>query len=220
MTIKFKLGRKTIKRDLPTKWSEVTFETFCSIAEAKDDIDVLAIITGLDRETLRKARIKNLDTILAMLAFLKTPCPQNLPEKILGYPVHKDLSFETIGQYEDLRSDLNEHKDSSGMDQVKRYPLYCAIYACPQEYGEYDWERAEAMSKWFWKAPAGEVLAVGNFTLAKLTGLKLGIKTDFRIRLSPLKRLTLAFRLWLLRLGFMVRSFTWRKKQATKEANY
>jgi len=220
MKFSFKLGKETITRELPTRWEEVTFKMFCDVAEAKDDIDILAIVTGLDRESLRKVKILNLDTIMAAMSFLKSPCPQSLPKTILGYKVSKDLSYETTGQYEDLRNDLNANKDASGIDQIKRYPLYCAIYCCPQEYGEYDWEKAEWMSKWFWNAPAGEVLAVGNFTLAKLTALKLGIKVDFHPRISLRKRLTLAFRILLMRLGFTARSYTWKAKQGTGEKNY
>lgn len=211
-------GVKTIK-SIPTRWSEITFEMFLKLDGCKDDAHIFALFTGISVETIRKVKIKNVDSVLALLSFLRTnPDPTPIPDEILGYPIPKDLAFETIGQYEDLKDSLKTERN--GIDKLRQYPLYCAVYACSHKHGEYDWQKAEAMAHEFLKAPAVEVLAIGNFTLAKLIALMKGTTPDFLMQAVHRKKSRPVLRGWHSSLASIRRFFTWRPKRHIGATNF
>ena len=113
--------------------------------------------------------------------------------------------MDTVEQYEDLKQSLRESKDFEPKQQLEQYALYCAIYACRQEFGDYDIKKAESMVKYFYNAPAMEVLAVGNFTLLKLIGLKRRTSGFSPKPSTRLKRWRLALTGWLKLMAFSLR---------------
>lgn len=203
--------------EIPTGWTgetPVTFDQLQRVTKAGDDFaEILSVFTKTPADTLRKALIINLDLVIAAFGFLKTPIVPIIPDKILGYDLPKDLGFETIGQFADAKTALEENKG------LEAYPLLCAIYACKAKHGEYDWKKAEAMKEEFLHAPAVEVLAIGNFTLLKLTALMKSTGRPSRTGSTPMKRFKLALRGWLARTGFTVRYYIWKKKQDLKGLN-
>jgi len=219
ITITFELNGKQV-RQLPTSWPEVTFKTFLKITDAGDDVSkILSALVDIDAKTLRAAKIYNLDTVLDVVSFLNNPAPQELPDKILGYSIPKDLGFETIGQLEDLKDEVSKFKKEKVKTVLSKYPLFCAIYACSAKHGEYDWKKAEAMADEFLEAPAQEVLAVGNFTLVKLTALKLGIAHKAQKPTIPPAKFWRVIRAWIARLGFTTRFFIWKARHLSPEKN-
>lgn len=213
--VTFSFKKEKITKPIPTRWSEVDFETFLKLLDCGSDYaKVMDAITGIPKDVIVRAKIANLETLINLLSFLNTAPPTTIPETIMGYKIPSDLAFQSIGQYEDLKNDYAAR--TSKEDILRQYPLYCAIYACD----EYDWEKAELLAPIFLKAPAGEVLAVGNFTLMKLTALMKGIKVDSLIRNIRRRSLKLALRILLKRLGSMLRFYTWRKKPATRDTSY
>jgi len=213
MNIELELNGVKITRKIPTSWAgpdAVTFGQFIDIEPLQQDkVKVLAYFLGMDNVTLRKARITGLEAILLALGFLNTQPDLSIPEKIMGHPVPKDLAFETIGQYADLRDDLKNTQGMSGLERLKRYPLYCATYACKP----YDWQKAEEMKEKFMNAPAGEVLAIGHFTLVKLIGLSAPTKPTSPTPPTRLKKLRQGLTVWVRNTGFMARYYIWRGKQ-------
>lgn len=214
MNIELELNGVKITRKIPISWAgpdAVTFGQFIDLEPLQQDkVKVLAYFLGMDDATLRKARITGLDAILLALDFLSTQPELSIPEKIMGHSMPKDLAFETIGQYADLRDDLKNTQDMTGLDRLKRYPLYCATYACRP----YDWQKAEAMKEEFMNAPAAEVLAIGHFTLLKLIGLSVPTKPTSQTLRTRLKKLKQVLSVWARNTGFMVRYYIWRGKQA------
>jgi hypothetical protein len=211
--IKITISSLTYEKDIPTSWDEVTYRQFLEMYDCGEDYaKLISLFTGIEVEKLRKAKIFNFDKVLEILQFLSTKPADAVPPKILKYTIPKNLEFETIGQFEDLKKEIENSKSLSPFEQMQRYPLYCATYACSQEFGEYDWRHAERIAPYFLNAPALEVLAVGNFTLVKLIGLKFSIKTDFQRPLTPLQRWTLVFRLWVKRMVSSVHWFIWKRK--------
>src|SRR3989304_979318 len=191
------INGEKVKRELPTRYEEVQFKYFLLIANSpKDTNSILSILTGIDVEIIKKAKIKNVDDIILALSFFNHDSELKLPETILGYNVPNDLGFECTAQYEDLKLHINEcrKKKLTDLELLSFYPLYCAIYACSQKYDSYDWQKAEYLANEFMSAPATEVLAIGNFTLVKLIGLSLGIKSDVHKRLTRRQSWMLAFR--------------------------
>lgn len=214
MDIQLELNGVKITRKIPIGWAgpdAVTFGQFLDLESMQQDkVKVLAYFLGMDDATLRRAKITGLEAVLLALGFLGTQPELIIPEKIMGYAVPKDLAMESIGQYADLRDDLKLTQDLTGIDRLKRYPLYCATYACRP----YDWKKAEAMQAEFMNAPAAEVLAIGHFTLLKLIGLSAPTKPTSPTLRTRLKKAKRAFRVWLRNTGFMVRYYIWRGKQA------
>lgn len=220
MRIEITINGKTEYREIPTKWEQVTFKTFLALTESGDNsVKILSALTGIDPEVIRKARIKNLDEILLILSFLKSDPPVIIPKSVLGYEVPKDLGFETIGQYEDLREYLKNTKELSKKELLEKYTLLCAVYACKGKHGEYDWKKSEEMANEFLEAPAPEVLSIGNFTYLKLIGLSKPVAPNSRNRNTLMKKFKLVLTAYRLRLAFMVHSFTWKKKPAISETS-
>lgn len=211
MIIQITLNGVKTSRDIPVSWSEVTFRQFIALQECNDDfVKVMALFTGIEPDIIRKALIDNLESLILALGFLQNDPGQIKPKSILDYELPKDLGFESIAQFEDVKETLKKAKDMSVLDHLKLYPLYCSIYACKP----YDWLKAEELSDKFFDAPCQEVLGVGNFTLAKLIGLKLSTGREYQKRNILLKKFRLALTAYRLHLGFMVRSFFSKKKQA------
>jgi hypothetical protein len=221
MNIVIKPSIGYINKFFPTRWDEVPFHQFLDIDDCGDDyVKLFALFTGLEEEVVRKASIEKLDDVIEMLGFLKTKVPTPLPKTICGYTIPKDLGFETVGQFSDLREDLKNSNNLTPRQTIEKYTLYCAIYACKEKFGEYDWKKAESMRDEFMNAPVTEVLAVGNFTLLKLIALKNNTRPNFQPRhtlRTKLKRAFLAFR---LRTAFMALSFISKLRQPTERTNF
>lgn len=212
-----------VSHELPTTWAEVKFKHFLAVARSpKDTTAILSVLTGIEYETLKKAKIANVDDIILAISFFNQDAELKVPEKILSYTVPKDLGFECTAQYEDLQLHLKECKDKnvSEVDMLAFYPLYCAIYACSQKHEAYNWQKAEEMAEEFMNAPATEVLAIGNFTLLKLIGLKLGIKKDAPKPVTRLMRWRLVLKSWVMSLVLPVQLYIWKRKHLTKKASY
>lgn len=216
MKIEVTLQGVKVTRDIPTSWDGVTFKQFLEIILMGDDyVQILALFLEIDIETVRKATIKGLDGLIIALGFIHTRPIPVMPRSILKHEIPKDLGFETIAQFEDLKTEL---KGSAGLtpDQhLQKYPLYCAIYACKP----YDWKKSEEMAPQFFNAPCQEVLGIGNFTLAKLIGLKRSTGPSSLKHHTLKRRFMQALTVYRLLLVSTVRSFTWKRKPVINEAN-
>jgi hypothetical protein len=209
MKVELELNGVKTNRDIPLSWNEVTFKQFLELEPmGKDLVKLLAFFMGIEEDVLRRAKITGLDTVLKSLAFLQEKMELSIPKQILGHVIPKDLGFETIGQYADIRDSLKA--EMTPIQRLEKYPLYCAIYACRP----YDWQKAEAMAPEFFNAPAPEVLAIGHFTLLKLIGSSLPTKPSspsLRIRIKKFKQ---DLRIWVRNTAIMARLYIWKKKQA------
>jgi hypothetical protein len=212
-----------VKRDIPEGYHQVKFGQFVEVAKSpKDTNTILSIITGIDVETIKKAKITNIEDVILALAFFNKDAELKVPDTCLGYKIPKDLGFECVAQYEDLQLHLNEcrEKKVTDVELMASYPLYCAVYACSQKYGTYDWAKVEEMAPEFMNAPATEVLAIGNFTLLKLIGLKLGIKNNAPKPPIQVKRWKLVLKAWVMSLVLPVRLRIWKRRHLTKKVSY
>lgn len=213
MKIQIAHNKLRYDRNFPTCWDQVNYGQFLDLADCvTDEVKIFTVFTGIPAEIIKKAKITGLDSVIAVLGFLRTPPVQIMPKTILGYPLPADLGFETLDQYTDLKDDLDKSGELKGKDALVKYPLYCAIYACKAKYGEYDWKLAESMADEFLKAPAPEVLAIGNFTLAKLIGLNLNIDPASRKKITRMRRYRLVLKAWVQNMATTVRSNLWPKR--------
>lgn len=204
-------------KNIPTHWGEVTFRQFIDLYEiGADDIGVLSYFFKIDKDTLRKATIKNLDDVIHAIQFLRKDIDvKTIPSHILGYELPKDLEFESVGQYEDLKAEISKHKDGKEIDIIKLYPVFVATYAMKP----YDGLKVDKFSEQFWLAPCGEVLAIGNFTLMKLSGLKKPSKITRLLGVIQRTKLAQVIRNWQRNLAFTLRYSSWKHRHNIKETN-
>lgn len=198
---------------LPMIWDQVPFKLFIDLdACGQDIIKVISLFTAIEYDTLRTAKIVDMDSVIEDLGFLNKKPEPVIPKTILGYTVPKDLEFEQVQMYLDLKNYVKEAKELPPLVQLERYALYCAVFACIAKHGKYDWSLAEAMAPEFLQAPCTEVLGIGNFTLMKLIGLNLNIKTTSRKAGSRIMRFRLAFRGFMILMVHRLRSLILKKK--------
>jgi len=224
-TFNVRLGKKIKTVQIPTRWEEVTFRQLLAINECNDDwLKIFGVFLEEPSEAIGNARAETgtLDELLICLSFLTTTeIPKGVPTSILGYDLPKDLGFETIGQYQYIREDVASTATLNANDQIRRYALYCAVYAQPQTNdGEFDFEKAEEMAEQFMNAPAMEVLAVGSFTLLKLIGLSRPINDVSRKEITLTKKLLLVIRAWLIFTVSTVRLWLWRKRLGAQRKSF
>lgn len=218
-TLKFKGETRTV--DIPTRWEEVSFRYFVLLHKAGvfkenakiDWLKVFSIFTELTEEELVSATWVELDNLLVALTFLYSEMPNTLPQTILGYKIPEDIGFETVGQYKYIKDDVEATATLDPVQQLERYTVYVAAYACAQKHGEFSWAKCEEMADEFLEAPAVEVLATANFILLKLIGLSQPIGNGFRKRNTLRRRLKQVTRAWRFYLASEVRLWLWRRKQ-------
>jgi len=202
-------------RSIPTSWDQVTFKNFLEIDKCEQDVvKVIALFLGIDHDTLLKAKLVDMDKVIAVLGFLNSPARPVIPTSICGYPVPKDLAFEEVQQFVDLKKYVSETKGLTGLEQLAKYPLYCAVYACKHRYGRYDFQLAERLQEVFFNAPCTEVLGIGNFTLLRLTGLNLNIAASSLPPSTPWKKFKLVLKTWQNPMAHIQRLFTWKRRLA------
>jgi hypothetical protein len=220
MKVTIALNGKPEVRDIPTSWDQVTFRKFLELDKVTDITKVIALLLDIDHATLLKAKIFDMDKVIAVLGFLNSPAQPFIPTSICGYPVPKDLAFEEVQQFVDLKAYLAETKGKTGIEQLAQYPVYCAVYACKHRYGSYDFKKAELLSEIFFNAPCTEVLGIGNFTLLRLAGLNLNIAASSRPPLTLIQKCKLVLISWRKISVHMQRWFLWRKKLVGQTKNY
>lgn len=97
--------------NLTDSWEKTTLSQYLRIIRMKNDtIELLSIITGLDYDYLKKAKIKGLEKLLYAASFINTaPVVPDKPTKIGGFklPLNAngvfDIQFESLAQFEDMR---------------------------------------------------------------------------------------------------------------------
>lgn len=202
------LNGVSLKKEIPTGWDQVTFLQALRLMKCQTDTQVLSVFTGIEEETLKKATIKNLYTVINAIGFTKIPpSVDKIPDQIRGYEMPKNIEIDEIGRYEDLKLEAAKiQKDD--IDSIEAYAMFCAIYAAKP----YDYETAKGLKDYFMNAPCEEVMAIGNFTVMKLIELNNpGLQGSQKLP-SRLKNWKLATSAWLTRLAFTVRYYSWKRK--------
>jgi len=216
MKITITLNGVKVEKELPTGWGGVTFAEFIQLAKCQTVTDKLSVFTGIDVETLKKAKINNLYQIISLLSFTETkPEVDKIPKAIAGYLMPANIETDEIGRFEDLKLEAAKINQDE-LETVSAYAMFCAIYATE----EYDYKEAEKLKDVFMKAPCQEVVAIGNFTLLRLIELNNPGLLKHQSQSSRLKKLRLVMIGWLSRLAFTVRYYSWRRKLRLIEKSF
>ena len=206
-----------VTKQIPIRYSELTFGKHVELAFCDPDpVKVLALLVDIDAELLRKVKIANLEEVLAALSFLDQPMSLPIPKEILGYKIPKDLKFESMNRYADIQTIASSFsRETFGKEDLKKYAEIVSIYAMPN-YEDATEQAKQDFIQQFFNAPCEEVMAVGNFTLVKLTALKLNMPSNFQNRGTLISRLLLGFKAWRSRMAFSSRYAGWRRKLRTE----
>lgn len=187
----FTINKKKI--EVTSSWDAMDFAQYLRVLKMKDGFDKISIITGIDSEVLKKAKIKGLNKILYAAQFLDTaPVFPEKPLQIGKYKLplnHKgifDIQFESLEQFEDMRQVFSKLKPiQEGPDILDRiyahteaYATYCAIYLQKIRDGEYDGDKALKMVPEVMTYPASDVIVAGGFFFVKLQSLSIGIQSS------------------------------------------
>lgn len=202
--MRFILNGKTI--EVTDSWDKMTFAQHLQVFKMKDIYDKISIITGIDRETLKKSRIKGLNKILYAARFLdETPQFPEKPTKIGPYklPLNSkgifDIQFESLEQFEDMRQVFSKLKPfpQEGeqcidiLDRIhahtEAYATYCAIYLQKIRDNEYDGDKALKIVPEVMGYPSSEVVTAGGFFFVRLQSLSTGIQSNSR-SIAPARR--------------------------------
>lgn len=198
---------------IATSWDEISFRKLCAIINHRNDsLKVLAILLGMPDVDLSKAKITGLEKIIPKLSFLSVE-PETLieigkePNRLGPYRFPKDVTFETIGQYQEVLQEINKLAQTNDLSlQTEGLAFYCAVYCQPLNEigGEYDSGRARLLTKAFMDLPCLEVLAAGYFFQIKCMSIQSGLSMNFLKRNIQRKKNRLVFGSFLRRSGFML----------------
>lgn len=172
-------------------WLKCNFTQYLRIVKLKDDnIELISILTGLEYDYLKKAKITGLESILVASQFINTP-PEfgSNPTKIGKYklPLNRngefDIQFESLAQFEDMRVVIQSVKlDENGRFDIhsltESYAKYCALYLQKIRDGEYDGDKALAMIPEVNLMPAIDVITAGSFFFVRLMRLSIGTQSN------------------------------------------
>lgn len=210
MKIQITLNGIKTEKDIPISYEQINFRTFLKLIPCgADPVKILSVLIGIDEDILQRSKIENLSNVIQALSFVNTEPQYILPKKVLGYIIPVDLEMETFAQYGDIQKELAT--STSHIETIEKYPLLIATY-CVDYTKENAWKEAEKLAPKFLDLPCMEVMAIGNFTLVKLTALKQNIKPHFRRAVTLPSKLKLAMTVWLKRLAFIIRFYSWSRK--------
>lgn len=168
--------------NITDSWDKTTLSQYLRILKLNNDtVELISIITGLDYEYLKKAKIIGLEKLLYASRFIEIiPKLSENVEKIGGFklPLNAsgvfDVQFETLAQFEDMRTIMAETDVKEAYKLTESYAKYCAIYCQKLRDGEYDYDKAMKMVPEIHTYPSFEVIMAGSFFLTKLWSLLSG----------------------------------------------
>lgn len=205
-----------IQKQLPGSWDDVTFGQGLKLMKCKDTADTLAVFLDVKAETIKTAKIVNLEEVIKRIAFLETKMPEIMPKSINGYLLPKNLEFNSICRFEDVKSLVQKvlpakEGDPLTPEQLQNYADIVGIYTMPNYENASQPER-DQFAKQFFNSSCGEVMAIGNFTLVRFFELKIPGFGSFQKVNTLMRKLKLVLKSYLARLVFSLRFYTWRKR--------
>jgi hypothetical protein len=185
------------KYQIPTRWEDVTYAQYVALITLPFTIKhQISLFTGIPIDTLENAELKNLEKISIALAFL-TVSPKTVdskPTPMIGpYVPPKDVTLQSVGQFEDLRALLmkvppdlatQEHQ----MQLADLYLEACAIYITKVKFSKYDNNKVPEVKEELKNYSCVEILQMGGFFLGKLANLSRGITTRSQSIFQRLKK--------------------------------
>ena len=166
------------KHQIPTAWGDVTYGQYVALLTLPNSLlHQTHLFTGIPLETLAKAELKNLEKIALALSFLNiSPKVEPGPKNIDKYYVPKDVTLESLGQFEDLRGLIM--KKPEDLSTVENNLLWadlcleaCAIYCQKLRDGSYDSTKVPGMKEELKGYSCMPIIQTGAFFFGKLLSI-------------------------------------------------
>lgn len=184
------------KHNIPTSWADVTYSQYIAILSTTTLLEHINLFTGIGMDILSKAELRNLEKISLALSFMSfAPKFESQPTKMVGpYVLPKDITINTVGQFEDLRGLLKQvpKELTTKEDQLLLSDLYltaCAIYTQKVRDGSYDYNKAIEIKEQLKNYSCVEVMQTGAFFLCRPWNLSQPTTTRYLNILPRLRKL-------------------------------
>lgn len=174
--ITFKINKD--RYDFPTCWSDVTFRQYVALIHTSTLTDHISVFTGIPRETLEQAELKNLEKISLALSFLSFAPNFERTRMVGNYVLPEDVTIQSTGQFEDLRGLLLKMPKDPMEDPEKIADSYlhaCAIYCQKLKHGKYDPDKVPEVKEELKDYSCSEVIGTGAFFLFRPLNLSKNI---------------------------------------------
>lgn len=204
------------KYKIPTCWDDVTFAQYIDLLSTENKLlEYIHLFTGISRDILYKAELKNLENISLALSFLTIPPVfEAKPTRTLGpYVLPEDITVQSLGQFEDLRGLMKKApaKLESPEDNITMSELYCeacAIYAVRVKYGHYDYSKVTELKEELRRYSCIQVVQTGAFFFFKPHNSSVNMPTRSQSIRQRLKKLIQDFPGFQKTLASLQRSST------------
>lgn len=136
--------------------------------------DHISIFTGIPRETLEAAELKNLEKISLALSFLSIAPKFDRTERVGPYTMPEDVTIKSTGQFENLAALLRKMPKDPMTEPEKFADLClhaCAIYCQKLRDGKFESERVPMVKEELKEYSCGEVIGTGAFFLFRPVNL-------------------------------------------------
>lgn len=188
---------------IETSWDEVSFGKFLKLINVQDYVNILSVLLDEPPEVIKKAEFVGLAPVIKAIQFMQKQAEVDaFPTKLGDYILPKDITYQTVEQFEVLRSEMVKSASVPMQEQTKALAMYAAIYCQPLKGEEFDIEKAQWLAEEFMKYPCREVMSAGSFfrdsLLSTMTGLPMTYLRKSLVQRSR-KRVLSEF---LRRLGF------------------
>jgi hypothetical protein len=192
--ITFKInGTKTA---IPTTWDDVKYIQYLALLTLPNSlIHYIHLFTGIPLETLQKAELKNLESISIALSFLTISLKPEPGALSIGKTyIPKDVTIESLGQFEDLRALCNRRPPD--LSTTENQMLFadccleaCAIYVQKIWDGAYDPTKVPDVKLKLKTESCVEILQTGGFFLSKPLNTSTNIPNRYQRAVQLLKKL-------------------------------
>lgn len=190
--ITFKINKD--RYDFPTCWPDVTYSQYIALIHTSTITDYISVFTGIPRETLETAELKNLEKISLALSFLSFAPSFDRTSMVGPYVLPLDVTIQSTGQFEDLRGLLLKlPKDvKTEPEQFAELCLHaCAVYCQKIKDGKYDWNKTFEVKEELKNYSCAEVIGTGAFFLFRPLNLSKNTTNPYRRFSQRLKNIIL-----------------------------
>jgi hypothetical protein len=192
--------------NIPESWEEVTLEQLLKLNTGiTRSLELISVFTIPEKELSNIKDLKLIEEIEQCLTFftdiegrdrmfeMVNDKPTKFVFKGEEVALPSDIGDSSIGQYQDMKFEVTEYfkEDGAEIDTIRRlaaYPKIISIYLQPIiTKSEYDWKKAEEISKDIYNCSALEVARWGNFFILRFQELRHGILKDVQ-KLTTLQK--------------------------------
>lgn len=187
--IPYKIG--DLSFSLPTSYGELTLKQFIDLIEIPDDenyLDVISILSGVDKKVLSQCEILEIDHLLSpFIEFLQEPLkgefvlPDNIQIAGIWYPKPSGIGINTFGQKISLQRAITK----SEKEERKEYEIYAyiiALYIQPAvTKSAYDEDKVDELVPEIMNCRISEVFPIASFFLKNYETYLNSKKKDYHI---------------------------------------